>query len=159
MKGRLPDLGPRGEGWVVIQFVLLGALVLAGSAGPLWAGGARLLTAAVGGALLAAGFTLAARGLLDLRQNLTPFTRPKRGAVLVEHGAYRLVRHPIYGGIILGAFGWALFVASPAAIGLAALLTGFFDLKSRREERWLEEHVAGYPAYRARRRKLIPWVY
>jgi hypothetical protein len=35
----------------------------------------------------------------------------------------------------------------------------FFDLKSRREESWLDEHVAGYAAYREGRRKLIPWIY
>jgi len=36
---------------------------------------------------------------------------------------------------------------------------GFFDLKSRREERWLEERYPGYAAYRARTRRLIPGLY
>jgi len=38
-------------------------------------------------------------------------------------------------------------------------MAAFFDLKARREERWLDEHVAGYSAYREGRRKLIPWIY
>jgi protein-S-isoprenylcysteine O-methyltransferase Ste14 len=35
----------------------------------------------------------------------------------------------------------------------------FFDLKRRREEAWLEARFADYAAYRARTRRLIPWVY
>ena len=35
----------------------------------------------------------------------------------------------------------------------------FFDVKSRLEERWLTEKFAGYPEYRTRVKKLIPWVY
>ena len=159
MTDRLPDLGPRGEGWVFLQFVLLGALVLAGTAGPAWSGAARVVTTAVGGGLLVAGFVLALRGLLDLRANLTAFPRPRDGATLVDRGAYRLARHPIYGGIVLGSFGLALAAASPLALLVAGTITVFFDLKSRREERWLVETVEGYAAYAARRRRLIPWVY
>jgi protein-S-isoprenylcysteine O-methyltransferase Ste14 len=35
----------------------------------------------------------------------------------------------------------------------------FFDLKSRREEIWLTEEIAGYDTYRRRTRRLIPFVY
>ena len=156
---RLPDLGPRGEGWVLIQFILLGLLALAGSLGPAWAGAARAVSTLAGAALLACGFMLALRGLIDLRENLTPFPRPKDGTTVVSRGSYRLVRHPVYGGIILGSLGWGLVTASPAALITAAVLAAFFDLKSRREERWLDEHVAGYVAYREGRRKFIPWIY
>ena len=44
-------------------------------------------------------------------------------------------------------------------IALAVVLLGFFDLKSRREERWLEERFPEYPAYRAQTRRLVPWLY
>jgi protein-S-isoprenylcysteine O-methyltransferase Ste14 len=44
-------------------------------------------------------------------------------------------------------------------VGLAAVLFIFFDLKSRREERWLMEAYPGYAKYRQRVRKLIPFVY
>jgi protein-S-isoprenylcysteine O-methyltransferase Ste14 len=156
---RLPDLGPHGEGWVLIQFILLGLLALAGSLGPAWAGAAGAVSTLAGAALLGCGFVLALRGLIDLRENLTPFPRPKDGTRVVSRGSYRLVRHPVYGGIILGSLGWGLVTASPAALVMTAVLAAFFDLKSRREERWLVEHVAGYVAYREGRRKFIPWVY
>jgi protein-S-isoprenylcysteine O-methyltransferase Ste14 len=69
------------------------------------------------------------------------------------------VRHPIYGGLVLGACGWGLLIASPLAVLGALTLAAFFNLKSRREEVWLAEAYAGYPEYRSRTRRLIPWIY
>jgi protein-S-isoprenylcysteine O-methyltransferase Ste14 len=156
---RLPALGPRGEGWVVIQFVLLALVAVSGLAGPAWVGAARVATAVLGAVLLALGLVLALRGLLDLRDALTPLAHPRDGASLVDTGSYRLVRHPIYGGIIVGAAGYGLLMASPLTLAGAAMLLGFFRLKSAREERWLEARYPGYAAYRARTRRLVPFVY
>jgi len=157
---RLPSLGPRGEGWVAIQLLLLLAVALAGLlAGGAWAGWPAVLTSLLGASLIAAGSLLLIRGLFDLGHSLTPMPRPLDDGALVQHGAYALVRHPLYGGLTLGSFGWALLTASPAALLLAALTAIFFDLKSRREEAWLIAHYPGYAAYRRRTRRLIPWVY
>ena len=156
---RLPALGPRGEGWVVIQFALLAAVAVAGLAGPAWEGAARTATTVLGAGLLAAGLVLAFRGVVDLRDALTPLPHPRDGASLVDTGSYRLVRHPIYGGIIVGAAGYGLVMASPLALVGAAVLLGFFRLKSAREELWLEARYPGYAAYRARTRRLVPFVY
>jgi protein-S-isoprenylcysteine O-methyltransferase Ste14 len=114
---------------------------------------------AFGAILICCGGILSFRGVIDLRENLTPFPKPLAGARLVETGAYRLVRHPIYGGLILGALGWGLATASPPALLGAIVLAGFFDLKSRREEIWLSERYGDYPAYRSRTRRLLPWLY
>jgi protein-S-isoprenylcysteine O-methyltransferase Ste14 len=156
---RLPDLGPHGEGWFAIQLVLFAAVWAAAGLGPAWGGWPRLAGAILGGLLAAAGAGLAIRGLVDLRRNLTPFPRPLPGARLVDGGAYRLVRHPVYGGLVVGAVGWGLITASPMAVAAALLLGAFFDLKARREEAWLMESIEGYAAYRARTRKLFPWLY
>ena len=156
---RLPDLGRRGEGWFLLQLVLFGAIAVSGAAGPAWGGWPATVGIALGGVLIGCGGILSLRGLLDLRENLTPFPRPLEGARLVETGAYRLVRHPIYGGLVLGAMGWGLVRASPLTLSGALLLAAFFDLKSRREEIWLSESYADYPAYRSRTRRLLPWVY
>jgi protein-S-isoprenylcysteine O-methyltransferase Ste14 len=159
MTTSLPTLGPRGEGWVLIQGFLLVLIAAAGAAGPAWGGDARAVTTLVGLVLIAAGTVLLTRAIVDLRENLTAFPHPRGGATLVDTGAYRLVRHPIYGGIILGSVGWGLLTASPLALALAAVLFGFFDLKSRREEAWLAERFSGYAAYRARTKRFLPWVY
>jgi protein-S-isoprenylcysteine O-methyltransferase Ste14 len=96
---------------------------------------------------------------VDLREALTPLPHPRAGASLVDTGSYRLVRHPIYGGIVLGAAGYGLVTASPLALVGAAALLGFFRLKSGREEMWLEQRYPGYPAYRTRTRRMIPFLY
>lgn len=159
MTARLPSLGPRGEGWLLIQGLLLLGVAAAGWTGPSWDGDLRVATTGIGGLLVAAGTILAVRGLVDLRENLTPFPRPRPGARLVETGAYRLVRHPIYGGLVLAATGWGLVAAAPLALAAAAVLLAFFDLKSRREEAWLAERFPSYLDYRARTKRLIPWLY
>lgn len=157
---RIPSLGPRGEGWVAIQVVMFVAIAAAGLlAGGAWGGTGHLVTAVLGVALMAAGGLLAVKGVLDLGTSLTPLPHPREGSELVRTGAYRLARHPIYGGLILAAAGWALLTASVVALLLAAVLLGFFDLKSRREERWLEERYPDYAAYRRETRRLIPGVY
>jgi protein-S-isoprenylcysteine O-methyltransferase Ste14 len=156
---RLPDLGPRGEGWVVLQVILLVATLLAGATtGGAWDGWLRTLTSLVGAALVLVALLMVARGFLDLGRNLTPVPRPRADAQLVETGIYALVRHPLYGGIILGSVGYGLFMASPLTLLLAAGVALFFFLKSQREEAWLVAHYPAYAAYRGRTRRFIPWV-
>jgi protein-S-isoprenylcysteine O-methyltransferase Ste14 len=156
---RVPSLGPRGEGWVAAQVVLFVALAVAGRAGPQWGGAMLVIGAAAGAALIAAGAILAIRGVLDLRPSLTALPKPRPDGVLIETGTYRLVRHPIYGGIVLAAFGWGLATASWLALILAAVTAAFFTLKSHREEAWLLDHYPGYAAYRARTRRMVPLIY
>ena len=83
----LPELGRRGEGWFLIQVVLLAAVAVAGGLGPAWSGTARSVGVALGIVLIGLGSLLAVRGILDLRQNLTPFPKPVDGARLVDTGA------------------------------------------------------------------------
>jgi protein-S-isoprenylcysteine O-methyltransferase Ste14 len=155
---RLPSLGPRGEGWVLIQGVLLVMVAAAGwSLGPDWSGPLRLVGIGGGTMLIAGGIVLAVRGVIDLGGAVTPLPRPRDGAALVETGAYAFVRHPIYSGLILAAFGWAIAQGSIVAVALAVTLAAFLRLKSAREEAWLELRYPAYAAYRARTRRLIPW--
>ena len=155
----LPDLGRRGEGWVVLQVVLFIAVIGAGFTGPLWSGPARLVGAIAGVALIVSGIGLVTAGILRLRRQLTAYPRPVPGGRLIEDGVFGFVRHPMYGGGVIAALGWGLAMASPMALAGAFVLGVFFDLKSRREEAWLGEQFAGYAAYRRRTRRLIPWLY
>lgn len=154
--------GARGEWYVVAQvgfflLVALGPRELAGL--PRWGTPWSWASLALGLALGIAGGALALVGLLHLGRNLTALPHPKDDASLVEDGAYGLVRHPIYSGLVLAAFGWGCLQNSALTLGYALILLIFFDIKSRREERWLAAKFPGYPAYQQRVRKLIPWLY
>lgn len=80
---RLPTLGPRGEGWVVLQLILFGMIALAGSLGPAWDGALRTATSALGLIAIIAGGLLAVRGVVDLRENLTPLPHPRDQSRLI----------------------------------------------------------------------------
>ena len=154
--------GTRGEWWVVGQVALILAVFVGPRAPAGWAPWpevpARVATV-LGVGLIAAGGGLLLAGLVRLGPALTPLPCPKRDLALVETGPYALVRHPMYGGGVVLAFGWALFVHGWLTLGYAVVLFVYLDVKSRREERWLEACYPGYAAYRRRVRKLLPFVY
>jgi protein-S-isoprenylcysteine O-methyltransferase Ste14 len=155
----LPSLGPRGEGWVLIQGVLLVVVAAAGwSLGPDWSDPLRLVGIVIGIMAIGGGVVLVARGFVDLGRELTPLPSPRDDAELVESGVYGLARHPIYGGLIIGSLGWSLVQGSLAALVATGVLAAFFVLKSTREEAWLEARFDGYAAYRARTKRFIPWI-
>ncbi len=114
---------------------------------------------ASGAVLVAVGLLVVARGAADLGSNLTPFPRPREVAALIDRGAYRYVRHPIYGGLVVAGVGWSIATVSPLALVLAVVMALLFDAKSRREEAWLTERLPGYAAYRSRTRKFVPGIY
>lgn len=159
---RLPSLGPRGEGWVAGQMLLIFAEGVvsypAFAALPPDTPAGWLLTAA-GLLLLLVGGWLVYRGIDDLGSNLTALPAPVRDATLVQGGVYRRVRHPIYAGVITLALGWSFAVGSAAATLMALLLAGWLDLKSRREEVWLAERHPGYAEYRRRSARFVPGIY
>ena len=162
VSSRLPALGRQGEGWVVAQFVLFAIIAIAGLSdlvgdGPVATWGP--IVAAVGIVAIVVGGGVVARGILDLRSAMSPFPRPIAGAPLVESGAYRLIRHPIYSGLVLGAIGWGLVTTSILAIATAGLLFLLFVAKASLEETWLSAVHPGYRAYQARTKRLIPWIY
>lgn len=152
----------RGEWYVVAQMVLFALIAF----GPGWIdlrldlpAPMALAASAAGVVLGVAGMALALAGVFGLGTNLSVLPHPKDDAALVQSGPYAIVRHPIYAGLITGALGWALFNASVMTLLYAAVLFVFFDIKSRREERELLKRFPDYASYRARVRKLIPFVY
>ncbi len=149
-------MGRRGEGYVVIQFLLFFAIAFAPSWGPLHA---LPVLRPIGAILFAIGAILGLWGLYALGRNLTPLPHPRDGNHLVQHGPYRIVRHPIYAAVLIGAFGYSLFRFSFLGLLLTILLLGLFDFKTKREEQWLVERHPEYIDYQKRVRKLIPWVY
>jgi protein-S-isoprenylcysteine O-methyltransferase Ste14 len=154
--------GARGEWYVVAQFVIFGFILVGPrSLGglPVWTEPYATSATVIGATLITAGATLSIWGALTLGTNLSVLPYPKEGSRFVESGPYRLVRNPIYGGLILGSFGLALVLHSWLGLVYALALTVLFYLKSRREERWLRKRYPAYADYQRRVKKLLPWVW
>jgi protein-S-isoprenylcysteine O-methyltransferase Ste14 len=151
----------RGEYYVVGQALLMLLVLVTGRIGSNeWPDPSERVAIVAGGFLCAAGLLLTLGGTLGLgRDKLSPLPHPRAGTTLVQRGAYSIVRHPIYSGFSIAAFGWALAWRSPLALLAAAILLLFFDIKARREERWLERTFSEYAGYKRRVRKLIPLMY
>ena len=153
----VPRLGERGGGWVVLQFALMAAIIVAGVVGPVWP--ARWLLVVVGILVALAGAAVAVSAGRAHGGSLTPFPRPNPGATLVESGPYRVVRHPIYSGGTLFFAGVSLAL-SPAALAVTGVLAIVWALKAHVEEQLLLPTHPAYAAYCQRTRsRLIPFVY
>jgi len=109
--------------------------------------------------LVAAGLAISVWARAVLGGNWSATVTLKEGHEIVSTGPYRLVRHPIYTGLLLGFAGTAL--ARGDWRGLAAFVIASAALwrKLRLEERWLtEEFGARYDDYRRRTSALIPFL-
>ena len=154
--------GTRGEWYVAGQLGLIGLVFLGPQTSPRladWPVPLYRVSVFAGVALMLAGGSLLLAGLLRLGPNLTALPYPQPHASLIETGPYRFVRHPMYAGGIVLAYGWALLVCGWLTLIYATLLLVFLDVKSSREERWLIEKFPEYRDYQRRVRKLIPFIH
>lgn len=151
----VPRLGERGQGWVWGQFLLAGVVVLTAALGPRWA---ETATTWIGVALILAGGGLGLWSLSALGGSLSPYPKPRRAGELVEHGPYRIVRHPIYSSMLVALLGVCLVGSGWALLPLAVLLLWWLG-KAHVEEAWLREHYPGYDQYCQRvRHRIIPGI-
>jgi protein-S-isoprenylcysteine O-methyltransferase Ste14 len=163
MSDKPTAFGERGEWYVITQFALLALILVA----PFTAWHWRLIPSEevgivrfTGLILLLAGLGAANIGLLSLGwKNLTALPYPRPQAQFVGDNAYKLVRHPIYTGVISSAGGWSLLSNDLLALLLTAVLFLLLDRKATREEAWLRAKYPEYADYAANTRKLIPWIY
>ena len=122
-------------GWflVVVQATLLVLLVVVPRA-PF-----SSLRLVAGLAIIALAALLGAWSGIRLGSALTPTPLPIPGAALRTDGPYALVRHPIYAAVLLAAVGYTVALGSWWTVLVLAILTVFFVLKSRWEDRLLRE--------------------
>jgi protein-S-isoprenylcysteine O-methyltransferase Ste14 len=90
-----------------------------------------------------------------LGRALTPLPEPN-GAGMTAQGAYRWVRHPMYTAVMTGFVGVAAWRGAFVSWILVCVLVIFFELKTRREERFLRAAYPGYAAYAERTGKFVP---
>lgn len=155
-RGRVPWSRELGIRVVVVLIVLLliraGAFRHHGLTTDPWRAG-------IGLALFALGLGFAIWARVHIGRNWgSPMTQ-KDEPELVTSGPYRLVRHPIYSGILVAGIG--------TAVGLswlwltAVVLAGvYFIYSATVEERYMTEQFPDtYPAYKHSTKMLVPFVF
>ena len=118
-------------------------------------------TQLVGIVLCAVGIGIAIWARRVLGTNWSGIVTLKQDHELIRRGPYRLVRHPIYSGILLAAAG-SFLALLPTIQGVICMLFLFIGLrlKSMFEESLLSRHFPDeYPQYRREVKALIPFVY
>lgn len=137
--------------FVLVQFLSLGLIALSG---PLFADSPYLLIIEL------LGIALGIWAVLVMRIgnfNITP--DPFMWTKLVSNGPYELIRHPMYLALLVTTLPLIVnhFSILRALVWLI-LLIGLL-LKLNYEEGLLVQQLEGYPKYRAKSWKLIPFLY
>lgn len=153
----------RGNRWVVVAVIAIG---LVSAYLPAWSDRVGFwtidgeLTRWIGVAIVAIGGVLRIAPVFILGNRFSGLVAIQPGHALVTDGIYRVIRHPSYLGLLLGAFGWALAFRSGLGVLLAATLIPIIIVRMNSEEQLLASQFgAEYAAYRTRTWRLIPGVY
>lgn len=124
----------------------------------------RIISAAepvqwMGGVLCIAGLVFCVWARASLGRNWSGIITLKEGHELIERGPYRLVRHPIYTGLL------AMFLATAIAYGhlggIVAVMLAFasFWIKLGEEEKLMRQQFPDqYRSYEQRVKRIIPFV-
>jgi len=159
---RRPDFG---GGIVYRALALIGAVLLL-DIGPLrqvpqtvlWLAPASVEWALA--AVTAAGFLFCWWARIHLGRLWSGAITRKENHRIVDTGPYRIVRHPIYTGIIVASYATAAAEGTPIAFLGASLMTLGWYIKARLEERFLRAELGAeaYDAYARRTAMLVPFV-
>lgn len=136
-----------------IQLVLLLLLFYLGDLGRLISSGFLTIPFAAGTVLgLWAFYNMGSEGY-------SPFPEPKKDGKIVQKGAYKYIRHPMYAGLLLVAI--SLLFTSPNIISFIvfAVFTYIIDEKAGFEENLLIKIHGQYKDYQQKTKKFIPYLY
>lgn len=102
------------------------------------------------------GAVLVVFSAVALGRRLTAHPEPNGHGSLRVTGLYRLMRHPMYTGVMAFSIGSALSSRSVFRMITCAALMVLFNVKARFEERSLTAHFPDYPAYAKRVPRFVP---
>jgi protein-S-isoprenylcysteine O-methyltransferase Ste14 len=113
----------------------------------------------IGVVITAAGMAFLVWGRQHLGSNWSQIVSAKEGHELVTSGPYRYVRHPMYTGGLVACIG-SVIVAGGPFVFLLVVLSAIFFWRVRAEDRLMARQFPGqFPAYAARTKALIPFVW
>jgi protein-S-isoprenylcysteine O-methyltransferase Ste14 len=116
------------------------------------------LVGAIGAVVFASGIAVAIWARVRLGSNWGMPMTQKAEPELVTSGPYRLVRHPIYSGLLAGVLGTALVTNLIGLVVVAILGAFFYYCASVEEKNLTASFPTAYPAYRTTTKMLIPFV-
>jgi protein-S-isoprenylcysteine O-methyltransferase Ste14 len=110
--------------------------------------------------LLIASIYLVAEGIRLLRKIGKPRDELEATTVLVEVGAYKFIRHPLYASLLF--LGWGAFLKDPSlpAAILAVAASAFLVATAKVEEKEnVEKFGSGYIDYMKRTKMFMPYLF
>jgi protein-S-isoprenylcysteine O-methyltransferase len=115
---------------------------------------------ATGYAVLAAGMLFAGWARVLLRGNWSSNVTLKQDHTLVSSGPYRIVRHPIYAGLLLALFGTAIVLGELRCFLGIVLAAIAWKYKSVNEEAFMIQKFGHqYVRYRMEVKGLVPYIW
>lgn len=109
---------------------------------------------------------IAGWGMVHLAFQANPFAAPvvkhqvDRQQTVIDTGIYRIVRHPLYTGMVLLMVGMSLWLESSAAALLAIVPTAILVVRIGFEEQFLKQELQGYDRYTEQvRYRLVPYLW
>jgi protein-S-isoprenylcysteine O-methyltransferase Ste14 len=104
----------------------------------------------LGVAITVAGVAVAIWARWHLGANWSGVVTLKEGHELIRTGPYRMIRHPIYTGILLALLGTGVTIGEVCGLLAVALAWSSFYFKARREESFLAQEFG--PAFKEHQR-------
>lgn len=141
----------RGKVLVIIQFVCLIVLVMIP-----YSRNRSSLTNVAGSILIFIALIILSIAAVNLRPALTIMPEPKVGAPFITKGIYKIVRHPMYLGVILFGVGLSLIKYSLVGILFTVILIVDLKIKHRYEDRLLLEKWPAAREYQGQVGALFP---
>ena len=145
----------RGYFYVAVQFLLIALLFTAPRQADPY-GAISDLIGIVGVAVIALGAVILVTSFVRLGRSLTANPVPKDDGVLVTSGLYGRVRHPIYFGLLVLAFGVVLDAGWWPQIVIALMLYSLLNIKAQFEEDLLRKKYPEYKAYALKTPRFFP---
>jgi protein-S-isoprenylcysteine O-methyltransferase Ste14 len=110
--------------------------------------------------LFVAGLTIALVSARTLREFYASTLLIREGHQLITRGTYRLIRHPIYFGVLIVCFSVPVYAPSLNGFIVMSILVPLFLIRIRIEEAMLTEAFGdAYRTYMRETKKLIPFIY
>ncbi len=159
--GTRADRRSRMVVYVSVVAGLAGAFILAGHERSAAISGGRWLIFAIGLTLMTAGIAIRQWAVALLGEFFTTDVRVHPDQTVIDHGPYRVVRHPSYTGMLVTLAGTGLALGNWAALGAVVVLPtiGVIYRIGVEERALLEALGEPYRRFAAGRARLVPGVW